>query len=119
MQELGIQPTARHANPLIFAEAMFVSAHTAINGPLKEMQQGRLGEGCRPNADSYNCIIMVRSMLWDCGRFQNHKSLVLCMLALGLVAWHTYFPRSQTWKKNACLTQLLLTAAGAKYCSNL
>lgn len=76
LQELGIQPTARHANPLIFAEAMFVSAHTAINGPLKEMQQGRLGEGCRPNADSYNCIIMVRSMLWDSGRFQKHKSLV-------------------------------------------
>ena len=34
---------------------MFVAVHTAINGPLKEMQQG-----CRPNADSYNCIIMVR-----------------------------------------------------------
>ena len=59
-QEAGVQPTARHANPLVFAEAMFVSVHTAINGPLKEMQQGRLGVGCRPNADSYNCIIMVR-----------------------------------------------------------
>jgi len=60
LQEAGIQPTARHANPLVFAEAMFVSVNTAINGPLKEMQQGRLGVGCRPNADSYNCIIMVR-----------------------------------------------------------
>ena len=60
LQEAGIQPTARHANPLVFAEAMFVSVHTAINGPLKEMQQGRLGVGCRPNADTYNCIIMVR-----------------------------------------------------------
>ena len=59
-QEAGIQPTARHANPLVFAEAMFVSVHTAIGGPLKEMQQGRLGVGCRPNADTYNCIIMVR-----------------------------------------------------------
>ena len=36
-----------------------MSVHTAIGGPLKEMQQGRLGVGCRPNADTYNCIIMV------------------------------------------------------------
>lgn len=60
VQENGVQPTARHANSLIFAEAMFVSVHTAVNGPLKEMQEGRLGVGCRPNTDSYNCIIMAR-----------------------------------------------------------
>lgn len=63
LQEAGITPTARHANPLVFAEAMFVSVHTAVNGPLKEMQQGRLGVGCRPNTDSYNCIIMVRHFM--------------------------------------------------------
>ncbi len=89
MQELGIQPTARHANPLIFAEAMFVSAHTAINGPLKEMQQGRLGVGCRPNADSYNCIIMVRSMLQDPVGIHMQETSVALYASVGLVAGHT------------------------------
>ncbi|CAL8467194.1 g6730 [Coccomyxa elongata] len=56
MQEAAIQPEARHANPLVFAEATNVSVHTAMSGPLKEMQEGRLGEGCRPNADTYNAI---------------------------------------------------------------
>ena len=58
-QEAGIQPEARHANPLVFAEAVNVSVHTAISGPMKEMQEGRLGIGCRPNADTYNAITQV------------------------------------------------------------
>jgi hypothetical protein len=61
VQEAGIQPEARHANPLIFAEATNVSVHTAISGPLKEMQEGRLGVGCRPNADTYNAITQVQN----------------------------------------------------------
>ena len=36
-----------------------MSVHTAISGPLKEMQEGRLGIGCRPNADTYNAITQV------------------------------------------------------------
>ena len=59
VQEAGIQPEARHANPLVFAEAVNVSVHTAISGPMKEMQEGRLGIGCRPNADTYNAITQV------------------------------------------------------------
>lgn len=60
LQEAGITPEARHANPLVYAEAVNVSVHTAMSGPLKEMQEGRLGVGCRPNADTYNAITMVR-----------------------------------------------------------
>ena len=72
MQEAGIQPEARHANPLVFAEAVNVSVHTAISGPMKEMQEGRLGVGCRPNADTYNAITQVSGY-----QFSSHFFCIL------------------------------------------
>ena len=61
-----------------------MSVHTAVTGPLKEMQEGRLGEGCRPNADTYNAITQVRIAL-HCVRPAALQSEM--MLTIGPRCW--------------------------------
>lgn len=58
MQALGLVPETRHANWLVMAEALYVSVMSALT-PLSAMAQGKWGSSCRPNTDSYNCILRV------------------------------------------------------------
>eukprot|EP00884_Botryococcus_braunii_P008695 jgi/Botrbrau1/17827/Bobra.0127s0072.2 len=56
MPSLGLVPETRHANWLLLAEALYVSVMSAMT-PLATMAQGKWGSSCRPNTDTYNCIL--------------------------------------------------------------
>jgi hypothetical protein len=63
VQSVGLTPETRHANWLLLAEAFYVSVNSAMT-PLTEMGQGKWGPACRPNTDSYNCILRV-GLAWS------------------------------------------------------